>query len=471
MGMKDRTESSTRHEGAKARRDDRRTLLKAGLFAAVGLGAAPLLRGLARGSRAATTAVPPPDSTRSTGPHDPGVGELARAGLSGYLGLNAAERVAVASSCLLCAAVCGIIGYHERGRIVKVEGNPDCPNNRGMICGKGQAGVNQVHDPDRLLHPLVRVGKRGEGRWKRLPMDEALELIAFGGTIAGRQVQGLKSLYESGKPEEFMLHCGDGRLGNALEHFMKTAFGSGTISRETSLRDTAKRLGDELTIGASRDVNDVANSRYVLLFGANVLEAHPGHAHLAQRLIEAKAAGAKLVTFDVRLSNTAAMSDEWIAIRPGTDLAVILAMTNVILNEPAAVGSPLMDEAFLATWSNVTADELRGHYARYTPEWAEKESGVPAEAIRRIALEFASRRPGTVVTSGGLVGHYNGAYAEWAAKTAARPPRRAARARMPTQTRWPSSARSTCAGPGRSTFSTANACTCPRTGPRSGCSS
>ncbi len=142
-----------------------------------------------------------------------------------------------------CIAACGIIGYRENGRIVKIEGNPYCANNRGMVCAKSQAGINQVYDPDRLLYPLVRVGKRGQGKWKRLPMDQALDLVAFGGTIAGRKVEGLKSIYES-KPEEFRFHYGRSRIKNAQTHFQQTAFGSGTQGNHTSICETAKWLGN-----------------------------------------------------------------------------------------------------------------------------------------------------------------------------------------------------------------------------------
>ena len=85
--------------------------------------------------------------------------------------------------------------------ITKIEGNPHSPNNRGMVCAKAQAGMNQVYDPDRLLYPLLRVGKRGEGKWKRISRNKALDLAAYGGKIAGRKVEGLKSVYESKKPE------------------------------------------------------------------------------------------------------------------------------------------------------------------------------------------------------------------------------------------------------------------------------
>jgi anaerobic selenocysteine-containing dehydrogenase len=349
------------------------------------------------------------------------VGELGRVDVRGYQGRNpatglpGAARRGVATSCLQCVAICGVVGYEENGRIVKIEGNPHVPNNRGMVCSKAQAGLNQVYDPDRILYPLVRVGKRGEGRWKRLSMKEALDLAAYGGTIAGRKVEGLKAVYESGKPEAFMLHYGRSRIKAALNNFCKTGMGSGTVGNHTSICETGKWVGQELTLGKHYDINDAANSRYILNLGCNMLEAHTSHSYFAQRCLEGRNKGAKLVTFDVRLSNTAAMSDEWVPIRPGTDLAVILAITHVVLNEQPD-GKPMYDERFIRRWTSSTVAELKAHYAPYTPEWAEHESSVPAETIRRIALEYGSAKPATVVTYRGFVGHYNGAYAEVAAK-------------------------------------------------------
>ena len=399
-----------------SRRMDRRAALRIGLLAALGTGAGALFRGLTAAASPGKEEPTAPPAAPRTSLTDPQVGELARANVHGYTGKSGARREAIPSTCLQCVAVCGIIGYREDGRIVKIEGNPHNPNNRGMVCAKSQAGPNQVYDPDRLLHPLVRVGRRGEGRWKRISTKEALDLVAFGGTIAGRRVEGLKAIYESEHPEDFMFHYGRSRIGPAVDHFVKNAFGSGTIGNHTSICESAKWVGNEVTMGAHYDVNDVAHSKYVLIFGANVLEAHTSHSYFAQRLIEAKMAGAKIVTFDVRLSNTAAQSHEWIPILPGTDLAVILAMIHVVLNERPE-GKVLYDAAFIEKWTNVTVDELKAHFARYTPEWAERESGVPAATIRRIALEYGTAKPATIVTYRGFVGHYNGAYAEWAAKT------------------------------------------------------
>lgn len=391
---------------------DRRTVLRTGLLAGIGLVAGAVFHGLSRASAAQEKAAP-----TGVGPTRPGVGELGQCGVGGYQGRDGEGkpsgrlRKAVPSSCLQCVAICGILGFNQDGHIVKIEGNPYSPNNRGMVCAKSQAGLNQVYDPDRLLYPLVRVGKRGEGKWKRISMKEALDLAAFGGVIAGRKVEGLKAIYESDKPEQFMFHYGRSRIGGAVTQFVNNAFGSKTVGNHTSICETAKWLGNELTMGKHYDVNDVEHSKCILIFGANVLESHTSHSYFAQRLIDAKAAGAKIITFDVRLSNTAACSSEWVPIRPGTDLAVILAMTNIVLNDAS-----LHDAAFIEKWSNVSLDELKRHYSRYTPEWAEKESGVSASTIRRVALEYGRNKPSTIVTYRGYVGHYNGAYAEWACK-------------------------------------------------------
>ncbi len=401
-------------------RSSRRGMLRT-LSAWAGLGAVGAAGGF-DGLRPRAALAGPVVAPSSDGVVDPAVSDLARRGVHGYRGRSVNSSVAgdarsgVPTSCLQCVAICGLVGYEQDGRIVKIDGNPHAPNNRGMICAKGQAGVNQVYDPDRILHPLVRVGRRGEGKWKRISMAEALDLVAFGGEIAGQKVQGLKDIYESDAPEEFMLHYGRSRIKGALNHFCKTGFGTSTIGNHTSICETGKWVAQELTIGKHYDINDAANSRYILVMGANVLEAHTSHSYLAQRVIDGHANGAKLVTLDVRLSNTAARSDEWIPVRAGTDLAFVLAMIHVAMHEQPH-GAPLYSADFIKRWTNTTVEDLKTHYAPYTPEWASDECGVAAETIRRIAIEYASTKPATLITYRGFVGHYNGTYAEVAAKT------------------------------------------------------
>ncbi|MBQ10132.1 MAG: hypothetical protein CMJ45_01100 [Planctomyces sp.] len=298
--------------------------------------------------------------------------------------------------CQLCSTVCGIIGYVKNGRLIKVEGNPNDPNSRGHLCARGQASLNHLYHPERLLYPLKRVGARGEGKWKRISWDEALDEIAAK----------LKTVRQSGHPEEFAFHQGRQRSKDALKRFLD-AFGTKTQLSHRSLCSANRRAANLTYLWESDwDINDVEHSRYILNFGSNAFEAHQGHVAFATRIQNGRFRNkAKLVTFDVRLSNTAGSSDEWFAPFPGTDGAIALAMGHTILSENRH------DEAFLETWTNVSIEELRTLYEAYTPEWAERISGVPATDIRRIALEFAAAAPAaTTMCNRGSSAHINGFY-------------------------------------------------------------
>jgi anaerobic selenocysteine-containing dehydrogenase len=163
----------------------------------------------------------------------------------------------------------------------------------------------------------------------------------------------------------------------------------------------------EPTWGPDIETPDFANTKYILNFGSNIMEAAYFHNPYAQRVTEGMAENkAKLVTFDVRLSNTAGRSDEWIPVFPGTDGAVALALGHVILRED------LQDTDFIDTWCNVSTAELKKHYQQFTPEWASALSGVPVETIERIAREFALTKPATTYTYRGPAKHLYGSYNE-----------------------------------------------------------
>ncbi len=318
------------------------------------------------------------------------------------------ERKRIPSACWQCVTRDGIVGYVEDGRLVKIEGNPELPRTNGKICARGQAGVQIVYNPDRLLYPLKRVGKRGEGKWKKVSWDEALDLLINGGKVAGRQVKGLKTLRDEGNPHHFMFHYGrmKGSDSSIISKYFLTAYGTGTVGNHTSICESAKWTAQELTWGSHYDNWDFENTNFILNFGSNVLECHTNHIPMAQRCVDALANGAKMYTFDVRLSNTAVKSTEWIPIKAGTDLAVILAMCNVL------VENGICDREFIDIYTNVTVDELKRHLAQYTPEWAENISGVPAEKIRSIALEYGKTRPSVCISYRGAVMHYNGVQTE-----------------------------------------------------------
>jgi len=349
-----------------------------------------------------------------------GTGALTRAeeprvkGGRDYSPATGKARKAIPSACWQCVSRCPIIGYVEDGRLVKVEGQPDSIRTDGKICAKAQAGPNQVYDPDRILFPMKRAGKRGEGKWKRISWDDALT------EVAGR----LKKLRDDGQPEKFMFHYGRMKASSSkLVKIFLSNYGTGTVGNHTSICEGAKWTGQELTWGSHYDNWDFDHTKYVLNFGSNLMEAHTNHTSEAQRLIKAIAdRRVKMVTFDVRLSNTAAKSTEWVPVTPGTDIAVLLAMSNVVMSEDLYQGE---GEAFLgfcratADVNASTADKvaaLKAHLAPYTPEWAEKISAVPADKIRTIAREFATAKPAVLVTYRGLVAHYHGPEGERAAQ-------------------------------------------------------
>lgn len=312
------------------------------------------------------------------------------------------ERQAIASACWQCVARDGIIGYVEDGRLVKIEGNPKLPRTNGVICARGQAGVNQVYDPDRILYPMKRVGKRGEGKFKRITWEQAF----------GEIVLPMKKLREEGKPEKLMFQYGRMKASSSkiIQDYFLNAYGTGTIGNHTSICEGVKWTAQELTWGAHYDINDVLSTNFIVNFGSNVYEAHTSHIPFAQRVVKARAErGVPMVTFDVRLSNSAARSDEWMPVRPGTDGAVILAMANYIMQ------NELYDKEYIETWTNVTVQQLKDHLKQYTSAWAEGVSGVPAQKIEEIAYRFATAKPGTVLTYRGLVQHYNGIQNERAA--------------------------------------------------------
>ncbi|MEW6410061.1 MAG: molybdopterin-dependent oxidoreductase [Nitrospirota bacterium] len=299
-------------------------------------------------------------------------------------------------TCLVCNIEDGGIAFIKNGRVRKLEGNDKHVSTRGRLCAKGQGGIGHLYDPDRILYPLRRTGPRGTGRWKRVSWDEAI------GEVADR----IKAVVDSGHPNEIMLKWGRERSGGASVRFMKT-LGSNTIVNHTSTCESSKKIGMEPTWGPDIETPDFANTKYIINFGSNILEAAYFHNPYSQRIIEGlKENKAKLVTFDVRLSNTAAKSHEWFSIFPGTDGIVALAMANVIMQEGLA------DKDFINKWTNYPADKLAAYLRGYTPELAEKYSGVPAKEIRRIAIEFASTKPATTYTYRGPCMHLYGSYNE-----------------------------------------------------------
>ncbi len=329
-----------------------------------------------------------------------------RQGGEDYCYLSGTKRKSIPTVCGQCPANCAALGYVERGRVVKIEGHPESMRTRGKLCARGQAGVNQMSDPDLILRPLKRAGPRGEGKWTEISWDQAL------GELAER----LAHLRDEGHPERFVFHHGRiSASARALIEMFLAGYGTGSILDQSGQGQGAKQTALELSWGGHQDNWDFAKTRFVLNFGSNCLEAGFNHLALMTRLTAALAERrARLVTIDVRLSNTAAHSDQWVPIAPGTDLALVLAMCNVVMNGKlyAGEGEEFLRFCKVTPHAGASSAEkiaaLENHLADYTPEWAAGITGVDAATMRDLAVAFATAKPACVISARGAVANGNG---------------------------------------------------------------
>jgi len=301
-------------------------------------------------------------------------------------------RKSIPTTCDLCSARCGVLGFQNYELLAAVQGNPKHINNRGRICARGIAGMNQVYDPDRILQPMKRNGKRGDGKWKKISWDEALSEIS----------NRLQVIQKQGRNEAFVFHADRHNISSLTRRFLNN-FGQTTILTTDILENPNKVTAQQMTWGESTEVIDAASCRYFLSFGSNPYESHPFFINFSQRLIDGRIdRHARLVTIDPRLSNTAGKSDEWIPIKPGTDAMLALAMANVIMEKN------LHNAQFISQWTNVSVAELKDYLSQFTLEKASEITQVDATIIEKIAIEFATTQPGVAFSGGGVTDHANG---------------------------------------------------------------
>jgi len=291
--------------------------------------------------------------------------------------------------CFNCEAACGLLAYVDKDkmRVQKFEGNPAHPGSRGRNCAKGPATINQVNDPERILYPLKRTGKRGEGKWERVTWDEVLD------DLASR----IRLALQEGRKNEIMYHVG--RPGHELIYNQRVlhAWGIDGHNSHTNVCSAGARTGYAFWHGFDRPSPDHSNARFILLLSSHLEAGHYFNPH-AQRIIDGKMDGAKVCVIDTRLSNTASKADYWLSTWPGSESAVLLAMCNVLLQEN------LIDREFVRRWVNwgeylheehptkpqtfeTFLEVLKQTYAKYTPEFAAKESGADPRMIVEVARE------------------------------------------------------------------------------------
>lgn len=296
----------------------------------------------------------------------------------------------VPTTCFNCESACGLLAYidKETNEVRKFEGNPWHPGSRGRNCAKGPATINQITDPDRILYPLKRTGERGEGKWERVSWDEVLD------DIAAR----IRKAIQEGRNNEIAYHVGrpghEGYMDRVLQ-----AWGVDGHNSHTNICSSGARFGYAIWYGHDRPSPDHANAKAILLISAHLESGHYFNPH-AQRIMEGKMKGAKLIVLDPRLSNTASMADYWLATYPGTEAALLLAIARILLK------NGWYNRNYVEQWTNwqeymkamhpsksctfeTFIETLLDVYAEYTSEFAEKETGVPASQIEEVAKVIA----------------------------------------------------------------------------------
>ena len=295
----------------------------------------------------------------------------------------------VPTHCYACGALCGMTAKLKDGVLMSTAGLQGDIKGGGRICSKGASARHHVYSAYRLKSPLIREN----GRFRKASWDEALDKI----------VADFKSLDPN--------RIGYMR-GNDFTNWVHEALFDHLGCPKTTHRpmcDNANRMSNEHNLSDKRPWINYQEADYILHFGMNELSTSYGQRKTAQ-LKAAVARGAKLVVLDPRRSETAALATEWIPIKPSTDAAVALAMCHVIIK------NGLYDRDFVANWTTgfeAFKKRVMGEDddTPKTPMWASRISGVPAETIERIALEFAKSTAKGAMSWTGLAQVPNGMYA------------------------------------------------------------
>ncbi len=292
------------------------------------------------------------------------------------------DRV-VASYCELCFWGCGVLAHVKGDRVTKITGNPAHPLSRGRLCPRGAGGTGLLYDPDRLKRPLLRRSKRGEDQFEEVSWDAAL----------GRVAEGLEGVRRRHGPEALALFT-HGSGGVWFKQFMK-AWGSPNIGAPSYAQCRGPReAAFQLTFGTplgSPEPLDIAKARCITLIGSHLGENM--HNTQVQELADALGKGAQLVVVDPRFSVAASKARYWLPIRPGTDIALLLAWTQVLLKER------LFDAEYVAAHASGLT-ELKAHVADTTPEWAGPITGLDPGLIRDSARLIGASRPASLIHPG-----------------------------------------------------------------------
>ncbi|MFN0304831.1 MAG: molybdopterin-dependent oxidoreductase, partial [Burkholderiales bacterium] len=297
-----------------------------------------------------------------------------------------------------CPDTCALETTVEKGVAIKVAGAKDHPFTDGVLCTKVARYLDRTYAKDRVLVPMRRVGAkgRGQGEWKRISWDEALDEIAAKFKAIAESPDGPQSI----SPYSYAGTMGLLNYAGMDRRFFHT-LGASLLDR--TLCSSAGKVGTKITLGAGvgMDPERVEDAKLILIWGSNPITSN---LHYWSRVQEAKRRGAKIIAIDPYRSLSAEKCHEHIAVLPGTDAALALGMMHVIINEGR------IDADYVAKYT-VGFEALRVRVQDYPPEKAAAICGIDAATIVRLAREYASTRPAAIRINYGLQRHFGGGMA------------------------------------------------------------
>ena len=294
-----------------------------------------------------------------------------------------------------CPDACSTLVTVENGRATRIQGDPDHPFTQGFLCAKVNRYLERTYHRDRLTTPLRRVGPKGSRQFAPASWDDALTDISAK----------LRTIVAANGAEAILPYSYAGTMGliqgSSMDRRFFHAIGASKLDR--TICSTAGSVGMQMTVGANvgADGEGLPSSDLVLLWGTNTLTANP---HLWPHVLQARANGAKVIAIDPIRTRTADQCDEWIAIRPGTDAALALAMMHVIFAEG------MQDDDYLMRYT-LGADQLRERVKEYPPSRAAQITGIPSERIVELARQYGRAKAAFVRINYGLQRHAGGGMA------------------------------------------------------------
>lgn len=301
-------------------------------------------------------------------------------------------KQSVFSICGMCSVRCPIQVEVENGRVTWIEGNPHDPGMAGRLCAKGSAGIAMLYDYERPQTPMIREGARGEGKWRNVSWDEALDYITeklqkiiaeHGGKAVALSDRGgpFRDIHRSflkaiGSPN-YMNH--DATCARNVQHAALSVFGSG--------RKTFNY--------------DYKNCKHLVLFGRNVFESL--RVKQSNQIMEMLENGGKITYVDIRASGTAMKATRFWQVNPGTDYALGLGMIHTVIRDR------LYDQKFVSKWVDGLI-ELETFIKPYTPEWAAQETGIDAEEIVAFVHEISKDAPAVIFHPGWMMARYSDSF-------------------------------------------------------------